>query len=59
MSAIKRLGITSDKNKTLEYTDEQAQTGSAFGYQWSRRDTYESEASKKAMKEMACGKILR
>lgn len=51
MSAIKRLGIKSEKNKTLEYTDEQAQTGSAFGYQWSRRDTYESDASKKAMKE--------
>lgn len=50
MSAIKRLGIKSEKNKTLEYTDEQAQTQTTFGYKWSRKDTYESDSLKAFVK---------
>ncbi|HBW17004.1 MAG TPA: class I SAM-dependent methyltransferase [Desulfovibrio sp.] len=46
MSAISRLGITPDANARPEYSPQQEQTASAFGYQWSHRHTYESEAMK-------------
>ncbi|MFZ4590869.1 MAG: class I SAM-dependent methyltransferase [Ignavibacteria bacterium] len=50
MSAIKRLGIKAEKNKTSEYTDKQAQTSSTFGYKWSRKETYESDSMKAFVK---------
>jgi arsenite methyltransferase len=51
MTVFEKLGINSDKYKTVEYSEEQAQTQSAFGYQWSRTDTYDSETASRAMKE--------
>ena len=51
MTVFEKLGINSEKYKTVEYSSDQAQTQSAFGYQWSRRDTYESETASKAMKD--------
>jgi SAM-dependent methyltransferase len=50
MSAIKRLGIKQEKKKAPEYTDNQTQTGTTFGYKWSRKDTYESDSLKAFVK---------
>jgi ubiquinone/menaquinone biosynthesis C-methylase UbiE len=41
MSAITRLGLSKYK-PTAPVSEAQDQTGSAFGYQWGRRDSYES-----------------
>jgi arsenite methyltransferase len=51
MTVLEKLGINSDKYKTVEYSADQQQTQSSFGYQWSRRDTYESETASKAMRD--------
>jgi arsenite methyltransferase len=50
MSAIKRLGIKSEKKKISYYTDKQTQTSSTFGYKWSRKDTYKSDSLKEFVK---------
>ncbi|MCU0372732.1 MAG: class I SAM-dependent methyltransferase [Ignavibacteria bacterium] len=51
MTVFEKLGINSDEYKTVEYTADQSQTQSTFGYQWSRTDTYDSETASNAMKE--------
>ncbi|HJP61689.1 MAG TPA: class I SAM-dependent methyltransferase [Gemmatimonadaceae bacterium] len=43
MTALERLGLDTS-SQGAEYSDNQAQTESAFGFKWSRRDTYESPA---------------
>lgn len=50
MSALKRLGINLSK---FEFTSskEQSQTKDAFGFKWSRRDTYESDIVQKNAKK--------
>ena len=45
MSALTRLGIPLSTEKSISYA--QQQTDSAFGFKWSKRDTYESEASQR------------
>ena len=56
--AFARLGIAPDAAST-EASDTQAQTADAFGFKWSRRDTYESPAVKAAARawlvERFCG----
>ena len=46
MSALKRLGITPEKvlEHQKKYSVAQEQTRDAFGFKWSKRETYESEA---------------
>ncbi|MCI0471982.1 MAG: methyltransferase domain-containing protein [Ignavibacteria bacterium] len=51
MTVFEKLGINSDKYKTVEYSADQSQTQSAFGYQWSRTDTYDSETASSAMRD--------
>ncbi|MCL4539963.1 MAG: class I SAM-dependent methyltransferase [Bacteroidetes bacterium] len=48
MSAFERLGIRSGNipRTGKRYSDEQDQTKSTFGFKWSKRETYESQASK-------------
>jgi SAM-dependent methyltransferase len=48
MSALKRLGVntTSIENLNKKYSEKQEQTKKTFGFKWSKRDTYESEAMK-------------
>jgi arsenite methyltransferase len=48
MSALKRLGISFETEDRLVSSNQQ-QTDSAFGFKWSKRDTYESVASKANM----------
>ncbi len=50
MSAIERLGLSLTELEKLDkqYSYEQAQTQDIFGFKWAKRDTYESEAVKKA-----------
>jgi arsenite methyltransferase len=53
MSALKKLNIN---NKLLlevekKYTDTQKQTADIFGFKWSKRETYESDAMKKMARE--------
>lgn len=49
MSALKRLGISA-QTPDREVSSNQQQTDEAFGFKWAKRDTYESDASKKNMK---------
>jgi arsenite methyltransferase len=51
MSALEKLGIASKKYKRKEYSDNQEQTKNTFGFKWTVRDSYESEVSKKRLKE--------
>lgn len=45
MSAIERLGIElSESAASGEVSEQQAQTRDAFGFKWSKRQTYESQA---------------
>ncbi len=45
MSALKRLGINlTDLQEKKKYSEAQEQTKDSFGFKWSKRDTYESEA---------------
>ena len=46
MSAIQRLNIQQEHIERLnkQFSQSQAQTKEAFGFKWSKRDTYESEA---------------
>jgi arsenite methyltransferase len=45
MSALVRLGLqTANLPEIHDYSEAQRQTGNAFGFQWSKRQTYESEA---------------
>jgi len=47
MSAIERLGIKAEEfTKNKNYSSYQNQTKDTFGFKWSKRDTYESEAVK-------------
>ena len=50
MSAIQRLGIDLKllENRAKEISENQNQTKDAFAFKWAKRDTYESEAVKKA-----------
>jgi arsenite methyltransferase len=43
MSAFERLGIT-DQSMDRDVSSSQKQTDEAFGFKWSKRDTYESDA---------------
>lgn len=58
MSALRRLGITAPEGAGA-YSAAQAQTREAFGFKWSQRATYESEAVTAHMKhwlyERYCG----
>jgi arsenite methyltransferase len=59
MSAIKRLGLkVADLPATGKYSAAQDQTKQAFGYQWDRREAYESKArydfSRKWLVERYC-----
>jgi arsenite methyltransferase len=49
MSAIERLRIPPTHNDQT-YSEAQEQTSNTFGFKWSRRDTYESEAVKETAK---------
>jgi len=53
MSAIERLGLKpSDLEKiNKQYSFDQTQTQDIFGFKWSKRETYESDAVKKASRE--------
>ena len=46
MSALKRLGIRSEKIDRGTASNQQQQTDEAFGFKWSKRHTYESRAYK-------------
>lgn len=47
MSALKRLGVNlSDLPAVKKYSEAQEHTKDAFGFKWSKRETYESEAVK-------------
>ncbi|MEI8202650.1 MAG: class I SAM-dependent methyltransferase [Bacteroidota bacterium] len=50
MSAIKRLDLSLQEieKANSEYSHNQTQTQDIFGFKWSKRDTYESDAVKKA-----------
>lgn len=49
MSALEKLGLEDIKLASQEtYTDSQEQTKDIFGFKWSKRDTYETEAFNKA-----------
>lgn len=54
MGALSRLGLDPGAN-AAPHTDQasatQSQTGSAFGYQWGRRDTYDSPAMREMMRQ--------
>ena len=58
MPALDRLGLEATP-QSPEYSDSQAQTESAFGFKWSRRDTYESpavqESTRRWLLERYCG----
>lgn len=58
MPALDRLGLDTHLQSS-EYSDNQAQTESAFGFKWSRRDTYESpavqESTRRWLLERYCG----
>jgi arsenite methyltransferase len=41
--ALERLGLRSESDSS-DYSESQDQTKTAFGFKWSRRDTYESDA---------------
>ncbi|MEO5360099.1 MAG: class I SAM-dependent methyltransferase [Nitrospirota bacterium] len=52
MSALQRLGIVADEQKVnLPYSEAQNQTKNAFGFKWSKRDTYESDVCKSTAKQ--------
>ncbi len=46
MSALKRLGLKVPDSSNPHYSDRQSQTRDTFSFKWSKRDTYESAASK-------------
>lgn len=50
MSAITRLGLSLTELEKInkKYSFEQTQTQDIFGFKWSKRDTYESDAVKKS-----------
>jgi arsenite methyltransferase len=56
--ALERLGLQPESRRA-EYSDSQDQTKTAFGFKWSRRDTYESAAvqdsTRKWLFERYCG----
>jgi arsenite methyltransferase len=56
--ALERLGLRAESEKA-QYSDSQDQTKSAFGFKWSRRDTYESapvqESTRRWLIERYCG----
>lgn len=58
MPALERLGLHSVSGRA-DYSDNQDQTKSAFGFKWSRRDTYESapvqESTRQWLFERYCG----
>jgi arsenite methyltransferase len=49
MSALQRLGISAEtiEKEQSKYSRTQEQTSDIFGFKWSKRDTYESEAVNK------------
>lgn len=49
MSAIDKLGLSKTSIKKGNSSASQAQTDEAFGFKWSKRDTYESPASRANM----------
>jgi SAM-dependent methyltransferase len=49
MSALERLGVL-DQSGAGGVSSSQKQTDNAFGFKWSKRDTYESEASQANVK---------
>lgn len=52
MSAIKRLNLAKvENNKDLHLSIAQKQTDQAFGFKWKKRDTYDSSASKRNMRQ--------
>jgi len=53
MSAFEKLGITSTTISQLqkEYSLAQEKTKETFGFKWAKRETYESDASRAAMKQ--------
>lgn len=51
MSALRKLGIEDKRYKRKEYSENQEQTMNTFGFKWTVRDSYESENSKKRMKD--------
>jgi arsenite methyltransferase len=51
MSALKKLGIEDKRYKKKDYSENQEQTMNTFGFKWSLRDSYESEAVKNRTKE--------
>lgn len=50
MSVLKKLGVSSKLQKK-KYSQKQEQTKECFSYKWSRTDTYESEAKRKATRD--------
>lgn len=50
MSAIDRLGLSRSLGVSENLSTNQQQTDEAFGFKWSKRDTYESEASQNNMR---------
>ncbi|HEY3113543.1 MAG TPA: class I SAM-dependent methyltransferase [Gemmatimonadaceae bacterium] len=58
MPALERLGLRT-RPQSAEYSENQAQTESAFGFKWARRHTYESPAvqasTRRWLMERYCG----
>ena len=51
MSALARLGLRSDPLSSSPRSAEQQQTEAAFGFKWSRRESYESPAFQEAIRQ--------
>ena len=51
MGAIERLGLTLGCDADSSVSPRQAQTQQAFGFKWSRRDTYESDAMRSTARQ--------
>lgn len=64
MSALSRLGIEKTKADRQVSSENQKQTDQAFGFKWSKRESYESPASQAAMhnwliERYCAGELLR
>jgi arsenite methyltransferase len=51
MPALKKLGIEEKRYKKRDYSDNQEQTKNTFGFKWAIRDSYDSDAAKKRVKD--------
>ncbi|MBI5403568.1 MAG: class I SAM-dependent methyltransferase [Ignavibacteriae bacterium] len=51
MPALKKLGIEEKRYQKAGYSDNQEQTKNTFGFKWAIRDSYDSDAAKKRVKD--------